>query len=196
MDLKFEDTETGSHIDTLWLHKHQRRLTYIFTPRQNRGKGSASRLLAHVCAQADRDDIHLELYVLPTDLECGLNEDQLIKWYQKFFFKFADSDKPGIFMTRTPRIARRRGPTAIGSDNNMAKIANSLIRKLDELGHHLIDIKYDYKEDEWVIQIQADTGSPKIKSYRGRTFSRPVAQIIVELQRKEDEHSKHESVEA
>jgi len=74
----------------------------VHTNKQGRRNGYASRLMAEVCAEADKDRVVLVL--TPKQFDNGpIGSKQLERWYEKFGFAVIQ-DKP-VLMCRDPVVS-------------------------------------------------------------------------------------------
>lgn len=71
-------------------------VTRINVPREFRGQGNGTKILKLILADADREQITLQLEPSPSD---GLDYDQLVVWYKCHGFKMM----PVGYMKRLPR---------------------------------------------------------------------------------------------
>lgn len=74
----------------------------VETRSSQRGNGAGSRLLAQICADADREDVTLILMVSSDCTPGSLTNEQLTEWYRRHgFIQMADIGE--FAMERTPR---------------------------------------------------------------------------------------------
>lgn len=72
-------------LDCSYKHKNKRvYINRINTPLSYQGKGIASELLRECLADADKDDVTLQLEIVPSGT---LNYDELQAWYERYGFQ-------------------------------------------------------------------------------------------------------------
>lgn len=89
MDYSAEQKQLHNHgyPEKLWC------ITWVWTPILHRRQGAATKLMREVCADADREWVHLCLVVAgnkPCPQDPCLSDDELIKWYSTFGFELWD----------------------------------------------------------------------------------------------------------
>jgi GNAT superfamily N-acetyltransferase len=82
--------------DLVWHTKKTLMLTRINVPTPYRGQGHASKLLKQILADADAEGITIHLHASPSG---GLDESQLIAWYERHGFV----TKNCLIMERNPQ---------------------------------------------------------------------------------------------
>lgn len=76
-----------------------REITKVQTPAKLQGQGLATKLIEHVCEEADKDGMTLVLWPRPFG-DIALSQAMLISWYQRFGFQVIQPDP--VLMARPP----------------------------------------------------------------------------------------------